>query len=136
MASQVLLDNIALDLDPEEYIPLSGKRRGSVHRCIDGTTVIQDRGIDETDLIIQLSGKLTSAVTLKSLYALYRLTGKTFTFKDFKNNEFTVVFTPGVDSFSVAPLRGSNIGWEYKIMLSVVSVNTWFGLSSSFPPSA
>lgn len=135
MASQVILDSIALDIDPEEYIPLSGKRRGSVHRCLDGSTVIQDRGFDASDLVIQLSGKLTSLTTLQSLYALYRLTAKTFTFKDFKGNEFTVVFTPGVESFVVAPMRGSNIGYEYKMMLTVIGVPKWFGSAGTFPSS-
>lgn len=135
MASQVTLDNIALDIDPSEYIPLGGRRRGSVFRLIDGGTVFQDRGIDTTDLIIQLNGRLTSLTTLKSLYALYRLTGKTFTFVDFKDNQFTVIFTPGQDSFVVAPIQGSARGYDYRMLLSVVSVEKWFGDIGGFPTS-
>ena len=64
--SQVKLDAIALDIDPDNYVMLGGRRRGSVHRLIDGTTVYQDRGINPTDLVIQLSGVLTDVATLKS----------------------------------------------------------------------
>jgi hypothetical protein len=131
--STVYLDNIQLDIDPEQYIPLGGRRRGSIHRLIDGGTVYQDRGINETDLSIMLSGKFTDLTTLKAIYAIYRKKGYEFVLKDFKDCEFLVVFTPGVESFRAAPLYGSNRGWSYQIMLSVVSVQKWFSTSSGFP---
>ena len=131
--SQVKLDNIALDIDPDNYAMLGGKRRGSIHRIIDGTTVYQDRGINQSDLTIQLSGTLTDVTTLKALYAVYRKIAHSFKFEDFKGMQMTVVFTPGVDSFTIKPIYGSNHGYTYTISLSVVSVDVWFNTSLGFP---
>ena len=131
--SQVTLAGIALDIDPDNYAMLGGKRRGSVHRMIDGTTVYQDRGINESDLTVQISGKLTNVTTLQALYALYRLTGYTFELTDFKGMQMTVVFTPGVEPFTAKPIYGSNISYTYSIQLSVVSVDVWFNTSLGFP---
>ena len=131
--SQVKLDNIALDIDPDNYVMLGGKRRGSVHKIIDGTTVFQDRGINMTDLTIQLSGSLTDVTTLKALYAVYRKESYIFIFEDFKGMNMSVLFTPGVESFVVKPIYGSNHGYTYTILLSVAYVNTWFNTSLGFP---
>jgi hypothetical protein len=131
--SQVKLDNIALDIDPESYQMLDGRRRGSVHRIIDGTTVYQDRGINPSDLTITFSGKLTDVTTLKALYVIYRKLAYSFTFEDFKGMEMTVVFTPGTNSFKADPIYGSNKGYTYTIQLSVVSVDVWFSTSLGFP---
>ena len=131
--SEVKLNGIALDIDPTDYVMLEGRRRGSVHRLIDGTTVYQDRGINPTDLIIQLSGTLTDVTTLKALYALYRQISTEFTFEDFKGMKMTVVFTPGVSSFRVTPIYGSNMAYTYTMLLSVVSVDVWFSTSLGFP---
>jgi hypothetical protein len=134
--SEVKLNSIALDIDPDNYIMLGGRRRGSVHRLIDGSTVYQDRGIDETDLTIQLSGVLTDVDTLKALYALYRLKDTQFTFEDFKGMKMTVVFVPGTESFSAKPIYGSNRAFTYAMLLAVVSVDVWFNTSLGFPPAA
>ena len=133
--SQVVIDNIALDIDPEDYVMLGGQRRGSVHRVIGGTTVYQDMGINPSDLIIQMSGKFIDVTTLKSIYAIYRKTGHQITLTDFKGNNFTVIFVPGVESFQVKPIYGSAQGYLYVMTFSVVSVNTWFSTSGGFPPN-
>lgn len=131
--SQIKLDNIALDIDPESYQMLGGRRRGSVHRLIDGGTVYQDRGINPSDLTITFSGKLIDVTTLQALYAIYRKLAYSFVFEDFKGMRMTVVFTPGTDSFRAEPIYGSNRGYTYAIQLSVVSVDTWFSTSLGFP---
>ena len=131
--SQVYLDNVQLDIDPEQYLMLGGRRRGSIHRLIDGGTVYQDRGMNESDLSITLTGKLTSQTTLTALYAIYRKKSYQFVFKDFKDCEFVVIFTPGAESFRAMPMYGSAIGWNYQIQLSVVSVQKWFSTSGGFP---
>lgn len=133
MASQVTLDNIALDLDPDSYTPFAGRRRGSTHRLISGGTVHQDRGINPADLVVQFTGLLYKLTTVQALYALYRKQSHTFNLVDFKGNTFVVRFTPGVESFMAQPLKGSNIAWQYSISLSVVSVTTW--LNGTFPPT-
>lgn len=134
--SQVVLDSIALDIDPNSYSPLvGGRRRGVVLRIIDGTTVYQDRGFNESDLIINFQGQLTSIDTVKALLNVYIKQGHVFTFQDFKGNIFNVIFTPGTNSFDLTPIQGSNIGWEYSISLSIISVATWLQ-SGSFPLSS
>jgi len=131
--SQVVLDNIALDIDPEEYNLLSARRRGSVHMLVNGDTLLQDRGIQIKDAIIVLSGSLTDVTTLKALWAIYIKTGYTFTLTDFKDNEFVVAFTPGAPSFVVAPIKGSNRGYRYNMQLSIISVTKWFGTTGGYP---
>jgi hypothetical protein len=131
--SQITLDNIALDIDPSEYVMLGGRRRGSIHRTIDGGTVYQDRGINETDLTIQMSGMLTDITTLKALYAIYRKIGHQITLVDFKGNVFTVVFTPGMESFRAKPNYGSNVSYSYTMSFNVVAVATWLSTSTGFP---
>jgi len=133
--SQIKLDGIPLDIDPEKYTMLGGKRRGSVHRTIDGGTVYQDRGFSATDMSILLSGRLTDVTTLRALFAIYRKTGYTFNFEDFKGNIFVVCFTPGVESFSAEPIHGSNRAYAFQISLSVVSVTKWLNDEGGLPTS-
>jgi hypothetical protein len=71
--------------------------------------------------------------TLKALYSLYRKKSVSFTFEDFKGTKMTVIFTPGSESFTAKPIYGSNIAYTYSILLSVVSVDTWFSTSLGFP---
>lgn len=132
--STFTLNGTPLDLDPTDYDMLGGRRRGSIHKIIGGGTVIQDRGIDVTDLVIQMQGQLINQSTLDALYTLYRLTGSEFTFVDDKGNSFQVVFTPGVESFKAKPIRGSQRGFAYIMQLSVRSVNTWLTEIGGFPP--
>lgn len=132
-ASSVTLGGITWDIDPEQYSMLGGTRRGSVHKIVDGDTAFQDRGFTVKDSVITLSGQLTSAVTVKAIWALFTAaSGTTYTFTDYKGNIFTVLFMPGQESFTVKPIRGSNLAFEYSMTLAVVSVSQWFNGSSPF----
>lgn len=134
--STVTLGGITFDLDPESYQMLDGKRRGSVHRMLDGTTVYQDIGIPPSDLVITFSGTFINLATLKSLWALYRNPGVPMTFVDFKGNQFSALFTPGINSFQIEPIRGSNSAYKFKISLSVISVLYWFSTSAGYPSAS
>ena len=131
--STVSLGGVTLDIDPAHYVMLDGRRRGAVHRMLDGSTVFQDRGIDPTDLTIIIDGTLTSTTTLKALWALYRAVQTEYVLIDFKGNQFSVIFTPGINAFHVDPPKGSNLSYNYKITLSVVRVITWFGVTDGYP---
>lgn len=120
MSTNVTLNGIEIPCDPDE-LNFGGKKRGSVHRTIDGGTVVQDRGFNAGDQVIQMKGRMFDATKIRALYALYRSTGTTFPYTDFKGNEVTVVFTPGVESLRIRPIRGSNAGYEYDILLTVIS---------------
>lgn len=131
--SSVTLAGVQWDVDPTEYNMLGGARRGSVHKLVTDETAFQDRGFFVSDGVIRLSGRFTDVETMKSLWALYAGVGGTpMTFTDFKGNSFEVLFTPGQESFTVKPIQGSNLGFEYTMSLSIVSVNSWFNGSSPY----
>ena len=123
-AGTVYLGSVRLDIDPESLSPVQARRRGSVHRLIDGTTVYQDRGVSASDRTVLLSGKLYNLGTVQALQALYETTGSTFAYTDWLGNAFTVLFTPGTESLTLTPIHGQRRGWEYRISLSVVSATT------------
>ncbi len=118
--SSVVLNGITLPCDPDD-LNFGGKKRGAVFKKIDGGVVIQDRGFNTGDQTIHLKGRLYGNTIVQALYALYRSTGTTFSYTDFKGNDVTVVFTPGVESLRVLPIRGSNTGYEYEMFLTVTS---------------
>lgn len=128
ITSQVTLGGVTFDLDPDEYIPLDGVRRGSVHRLIDGTRIVQDRGYTLTgDGTLILRGRFTTLVTLNAILALYTAAaGTSYTLTDFKDNQFTVIFAPG-KSMTLTPITGSNAGWQYQIDLIVTAVTKLLG---------
>lgn len=126
--SQVVLGGVTLDLDPSEYTPLDGVRRGAVHRLIDGTRIVQDRGYSLTgDGVVTLKGLMINLATVQALLALYNGTG-THTLTDFKDNEFVVAFAPG-KPFPVTPIQGSGRGWQYQIELIIMEVVKVLGVS-------
>jgi hypothetical protein len=126
--SSVTLGAVTFDIDPLEYTPLLAVRRGSVHRMIDGTTVIQDRGAFLNDNEITLRGHFTQIATVQALENMYLTAGGQYTFTDFKGNEFLVCFCPGEASFVVSPIRGANNSWDYTMKLRVLSVVKLLGV--------
>lgn len=133
--AQVTLNDVILELDPDTYVPISGKRRGSVHKLISGGTVVQDRGFDQTDMLIELSGKIIELSTVQALFALYRKTGLVFPFSDYKGTTATVVFEPQ-EGLDLDTIHGSDSGWTYKMKLRVQAVQTWLGVPDGFPASS
>lgn len=132
--SSITIDGITLDIDPADYTINDGVRRGSIHKLVGPGTVYQDRGFDVTDLRISMKGRLTTLATVSALMASYAKIGHTFHFTDFKGNDLICLYAPGEKSLTLKPIVGSNRGWEYEILLCVVSATAW--LSSSFPPNA
>ncbi len=125
----IYIAGIQLDLDPKNYKIYDGTRRGSIHRLVDGTSEFQDRGIDLSDVRIELSGELINLTTIYALQQQYVLIGNQMTYTDFKGNNWNVIFQPGVNSLTYEPILGSTRGYTYTIKLVIVSVNTngWFG---------
>lgn len=130
--SQVTLDTVILEIDPEVYSAAGGKRRGSVHKLIGGGTVVQDRGFNATDMLIEFSGKTVQLSTVQGLMAVFRKTAYPFTFSDFKGTVALVVFEPQ-EGLELDVIHGSNSGWTYKIKLRVQSIQTWLGVPNGFP---
>jgi hypothetical protein len=129
----VSLNSITFDVDPEIYDPFGGRRRGTVLGTIDGETIYQDRGLNPSDLRINLSGELYNKATVLALWALYiAAPASGYAFEDFMGNHFTVVFLPGEESFKLSPIYGSMHGWKYQLRLGVLS--TVHLLTTSIPP--
>lgn len=125
IASQVTLNGIQFDVDPTEYTPLGGVRRGSVHRLIDGTTTYQDFGLNPSDMIVTLTGDTVTLATAQALWALYvAAPAGPYIFADWAGNNLNVIFTPGKESFRFSQIRGANDCYRYIMELSVVSVNS------------
>lgn len=120
MATTVSIGSVDLVCDPDDLI-FGGRKRGAVLRCIDGTTVIQDRGFNTGDQTIQLKGRTPSLAVIQSLYSFYRSTGSSYAYVDDRGNSLTVVFTPGIEALTVKPIKGSSLGYEYQISLTVIS---------------
>lgn len=133
--NQVIIDTVILEVDPEVYSAVNGKRRGSVHKLIGGGTLVQDRGFDPTDMLIEFSGKIIELATVQGLMAVYRKTGYVFRFSDFKGTAGTAVFEPQ-EGMELDVIHGSNIGWTYKIKLRVQTITDWLGIAGSLPPSS
>jgi hypothetical protein len=138
----VFIGGIQLDIDPDDYNIISGKRRGSVHQLItpstiNGTmTMIQDFGVDMGDFSVEIRGVAFDS-TIAALLALYRLTNYSFIVTDFKYNNYTAQFEPGEESFKASTVAGSQDAWTYFIKLRIVvwnSTETVSGSTSTFPP--
>ncbi len=132
----IYIAGIQLDIDPKNYKIFSGSRRGSIHKLVDGTSEFQDRGIDLSDIRVELSGELINLTTIYSLNQQYNKIGNQMTYTDFKGNNWNVIFQPGVEAFAFEPILGSTRGYTYTIKLVIISVNSngWYG--QSYPPNS
>ena len=126
--SLVTINGVPLDIDPDAYTPIEGRRRGSVHKLVGGGTLVQDFGINEGDMTVQFSGMTINTATRQALYALYRKTGAVYRFTDFYDNDFQVRFEPGEQSLQMEMVKGSASGWKYTIKLRVISVTKQLGI--------
>lgn len=121
-ASQVSLGALTFDVDPTSYTPYGGRRRGSTHFLVDGSTVIQDRGFTRAgDGTLTLSGKIVAQATLDSIQSMYEA-GGTYTFSDYFGSQYTVAFEPGTDSFSATHIQGTPNAYDYKMNLRILAV--------------
>jgi hypothetical protein len=132
-AGSIYLDDIRLDIDPEEYEPLNAPRRGSEHRLLNGGTVIQDRGVSIGDHKILLRGRLYNRNTMVSLWTTYRKTGETFTLTDWEGSSYTCAFAPG-NSLVFRKVQGTATAYDYEISLNVISIESWLG--GDYPASS
>ncbi len=127
----VFIDGIQLDLDPEDYKVLGGRRFGSEHPLVDGTIEYQDFGFDITHAKINLTGTLINYTTLTALATLYAsATAVQMPFTDWRGNALTVIFTPGQDSFDVSVMRGATSAWTFTMNLSIVAATVWNGINN------
>lgn len=120
-AGSLFLDGIQFDIDPAGYSPYTARKRGSVHMIIDGTVVIQDRGVNPGDQRIRISGKTFNQSTINALWALYRTTGTTYTLTDWIGNSFTVTFVPGQEAFKADYYPGATGCYNYDFQLIVAA---------------
>jgi len=114
------------DVDPDSLDFYTAPRRGSVHRTLDGRAVFQSFGVKPRDFVLNITGKIATLETLQALDAKFR-TEAEYIWQDWMGNNFTVVFTPGGDSFHPIPIPGGCTSFTYTMSLTVCTINQWLG---------
>lgn len=115
--SHITLDAIQLKIDPKVYEPYTFPRRGSVLRCIDGSTVVQDNGFSATDVVIRLEGEIADVTVVAALRAKYAVKATAMTFTDWYGNVYSVLFVPGQNSLDIRPIQGTDSGFTFALLL-------------------
>ena len=125
------LNVVIFDIDPESYDPFSVPLRGSSTRVLSGCVQHQLFGHQERDFVISLQGRITETDTMTDLWSKYRLGGVAteFEWRDWFDNRFVVIFSPGGDAFHPVPIPGSETAFTYTMSLSVITILEWFGAS-------
>ena len=114
---------VIFDVDPTVYKPLELPIRGSVFPTLDGGAIRQVLGVKQKDLVLTLEGVLATQENLDALHAKFRQPSVVYELRDWLDNRFTVIFTPGQVSFSAVPIPGScDGGYSYTMSCQVCSV--------------
>lgn len=122
------LNVVILDVDPTVYKPLELPVRGSVFPTLDGGAIRQVLGVKAKDLVLQLEGIIATQENLDALHAKYRQPSLVYELRDWLDNIFQVIFTPGQVSFSAVPIPGScSGGYTYQMSLQVCSILQFLG---------
>lgn len=114
------------DVDPTSYDYYNVPRRGSVHKTLSGSAIFQTFGVKQRDFVFNITGQIVDLDTLAAIDAKYRANAE-YQWRDWMNNIFTVVFTPGTDSFHPVPIPGGCELFTYTMSLTVCTVDQWFG---------
>ena len=120
---------VVFDIDPETYDPFNIPIRGSSTKVLSGCVQHQLFGHNLRDFVIQVQGRITEIDTMTALWTKYRQGGGAtdFEWRDWFQNRFRVIFTPGVDAFHPIPISGSESAFTYSMSLSVIEILEWFG---------
>lgn len=121
------LNEVVFDINPEVYKPLGLPVRGSVFPTLDGGAIRQVLGVHAKDLVLTLEGQIPTAENLAALHAKYRSSDTVYELNDWLENRFTVIFTPGIVSFDVVPIRGACSGYSYSMSLTCCSILQFLG---------
>ena len=115
----VYLDGLQFTTDPETYEPFNWEKRISEHRAIGSRVIIQDFGIAQKDLVLNLASgqsRFLRESLVTSLHTRYRTLGATYTLTDWLNNQFTVF----IWSFVPVPFRPDL--YTYRMTLKVRTI--------------
>jgi hypothetical protein len=120
---------VIFDIDPTQYDPFRAPIRGSSTKTLDGCVVHQFFNLQQKDQIITLQGSITELDTMQALWSKYRsgAGGTEFELRDWYDNRFRCIFTPGEESFHPIPISGSLTAFTYTMNLTVRSILQWFG---------
>ena len=121
-------NEVIFDVDPESYNPFSVPIRGSSMKTLDGGVLHQTFGLKQADFVIQMSGTMTEYATVQAIWSKYIAggTGQQFIWRDWYQNKFQVIFTPGQDAYHPVPIRGACTAHTFSLSLTVISVIEWF----------
>jgi hypothetical protein len=130
----VRLDGIIFNTDPMPYEHQNWKKRFSVFKTIGGGQVIQDFGLVQADVTVQLASGQTQfidEVTRAALNARFAVRGVGYTFVDYLDNEFTVFiadFIPTIFKMGGNVQYSATQIYHYTMNLQVLTVQKLYGV--------
>lgn len=131
----VVLGGTTFNTDPDPYEHQIWPKRASYHKTIGGGQVIQDFGLRQTDLVLQLGsgeGQFIDEVVRAALNVLYATRGATWTLTDYLGNEFTVFirnFQPTIFKMGGNATFTATQLYHYKMDLQVQSIQKLYNIS-------
>lgn len=135
----VVLGGVTFNTDPEPYEHQNWKKRYSVFKTIGGGQVIQDFGLVQADLVVQLSSGQTQfidEVTRAALNTMFATLGAVWTLTDYLGNQFTVFITEFMPT--IFKMGGGANGvatqvYHYTMTLQVVSIQKLYNVVYTGP---
>lgn len=133
----VVLGGVTFNTDPNPYEHQNWKKRFSVFKTIGGGQVIQDFGLVQADLTVQLASgqaQFIDEVVRAALQTLYATRGASYTFTDYLGNDFTVFiqnFIPTIFKMGggASPSYTATQVYHYKMELQVITINKLYGVT-------
>lgn len=133
----VILGGVTFNTDPNPYEHQNWTKRYSVFKTIGGGQVIQDFGLVQADLTVQLSSgqaQFIDEVVRAALQTLYATRGSSYTFTDYLGNDFTVFiqdFKPTIFKMGGAtgPGYAATQVYHYTMALQVITINKLYGVT-------
>jgi hypothetical protein len=121
------LNITTFSVDPSSYRPFQNANRGSSHQVLDGTVVHQFFGLQPMDITLSMDVEITDYVTMREIWTKTLNKGKVWELRDWFDNRFKVVFSPGEQGFNPTPIRGSCDSFECTLSFKVTQIIDWFG---------
>ena len=137
----VVLGGVTFNTDPDPYEHQNWSKRYSVFKTIGGGQVIQDFGLVQADITVQLASGQTQfidEVTRANLNALYATRGVSYTLTDYLGNQFTVFiqdFKPTIFKMGggASPGYAATQVYHYTMALQVLTIQKLYNVAYTGP---
>lgn len=131
----IVLGGVTFNTDPDPYEHQNWNKRYSVFKTIGGSQVIQDFGLVQADLTVQLASgnaQFIDEVVRAALQTLYATRGTSYTFTDYLGNDFTVFiqdFKPRIFKMGGNVAYTATQVYHYTMALQVITINKLYGVT-------